>query len=42
MMHCATRTKTAAVLGEAETQAIVDSVVERIRERFAGRGGGKP
>ena len=42
MMHYATRTKTAAVLGEAETQAIVDSVVERILERFAARGGGKP
>ncbi len=42
MMHYATRTKTAAVLGEAETQAIIDSVVERILERFAARGGGKP
>ena len=42
MMHYAARTKTAAVLGEAETQAIIDSVVERILERFAARGGGKP
>lgn len=42
MTHCATRTKTAAVLGEAETQAIVDSVVDRILARFARPGGGKP
>jgi hypothetical protein len=42
MMHYATRTKTAADLGEAETQAIVDSVVERILERFAAQGGRKP
>ena len=42
MMHYAARTKTAAVLGEAETQAIINTVVERIRERFASLGGGKP
>ena len=41
MMHYAARTKTAAVLGEVETQAIINAVVERIRERFAGQGGGK-
>jgi hypothetical protein len=35
MMHYAMRAKARAVLGEAETQAIIDAVVARIRERLA-------
>ena len=38
MMHYATRTRAAAELGEIETQAIINAVVERIRERLAKEG----
>jgi hypothetical protein len=35
MLHYAMRTRSAAVLGESETQAIIAAVVARIRERLA-------
>lgn len=41
MMRYATRTRTTAELGEAETQAIINAVVERIRKRFANEGPGR-
>ena len=41
MMHYATRTRAVAELGEVETQAIINSVVERIRQRFAKEGLGR-
>jgi hypothetical protein len=41
LMHYATRTRAAAELGEVETQAIINSVVERIRQRFAREGLGR-
>lgn len=40
MMHYAARTKAVATLGEAETQAIINTVVERLRERFGSQGRG--
>lgn len=40
MMHYATRTKVAGTIGEVETQAIIDAVVARIRERFQRPGSG--
>lgn len=41
MMHYATRTRAVAELGEVETQAIINSVVERIRQRFDKEGLGR-
>lgn len=40
MMHYATRTRAAAQIGEVETQAIINSVVAKIAERFGSIGGG--
>ena len=38
-MHYATRTRAAAQIGEVETQAIINSVVAKIIERFGSVGG---
>ena len=39
-MHYATRTRAAAQIGEVETQAIINSVVAKLAERFGPPGGG--
>ncbi|MFO1307510.1 MAG: hypothetical protein U1F64_03580 [Burkholderiales bacterium] len=39
LMHYATRTRAAAQIGEVETQAIINSVVAKIIERFGSVGG---
>ena len=40
LMHYATRTRAAAQIGEVETQAIINSVVAKLAERFGPPGGG--
>ncbi|GIK87671.1 MAG: hypothetical protein KJ018_21615 [Burkholderiales bacterium] len=37
MMHYAVRTRAAQALGEGPTQALIDEVVDRLRERLAPR-----